>query len=158
MNISIIVAMLKNRVIGKDNGMPWHLSDDLKNFKKITIGKTIIMGRLTYESIGRPLPDRKNIVLSRSLIDHDVIVLDNIDEALNISKEEEIFIIGGQDIYTQTIKKAKKLYLTTIDGELDGDKHFPDIDFSDWELIHSSLYKKNESNSHNFKSEIYVKK
>ena len=150
--------MLKNRVIGKDNGMPWHLSDDLKNFKKITIGKTIIMGRLTYESIGRPLPDRKNIVLSRSLIDHDVIVLDNIDEALNISKEEEIFIIGGQDIYTQTIKKAKKLYLTTIDGELDGDKHFPDIDFSDWELIHSSLYKKNESNSHNFKSEIYVKK
>ncbi len=158
MNISIIVAMLKNRVIGKDNGMPWHLSDDLKNFKKITIGKTIIMGRLTYESIGRPLPDRKNIVLSRSLIDHDVIVLDNIDEALNISKEEEIFIIGGQDIYTQTIKKAKKLYLTTIDGEIDGDKHFPDIDFSDWELIHSSLYKKNESNSHNFKSEIYVKK
>ena len=150
--------MLKNRVIGKDNGMPWHLSDDLKNFKKITIGKTIIMGRLTYESIGRPLPDRKNIVLSRSLIDHDVIVLDNIDEALNISKEEEIFIIGGQDIYTQTIKKAKKLYLTTIDGELDGDKYFPDIDFSDWELIHSSLYKKNESNSHNFKSEIYVKK
>ena len=158
MNISIIVAMSKNRVIGKDNDMPWHLSDDLKNFKKITIGKTIIMGRITYESIGRPLPKRKNVVLSKSLIDSNVIVLDSLDEALNISKEEEIFIIGGQDIYFQTIEKAKKLYLTTIDGEVEGDKHFPDIDFSDWELIDSSLYKKNEFNSHNFKSEIFVKK
>ena len=95
MNASIIVAMSKNRVIGKDNDMPWHLSDDLKNFKKITINKTIIMGRLTYDSIGKPLPERNNIVLSRNLKNSKVMVLDNLEEALNISRnEEEVFIIG----------------------------------------------------------------
>ena len=76
MNLSIIVAMTKNRVIGKDNDMPWHLSDDLKNFKKTTIGKTVIMGRLTYKSIGKPLPNRKNIILSRNLIDENVVSID----------------------------------------------------------------------------------
>ena len=99
MSVSIIVAMSKNRVIGRDNDMPWHLSDDLKNFKKITINNTIIMGRLTYDSIGRPLPKRKNIVLSRSLVDPKVTVLDNLEEALNVSRnEKEIFIIGGADL------------------------------------------------------------
>ena len=95
--------------------MPWHLSNDLKNFKKITIGKTIVMGRLTYDSIGRPLPERKNIVLSRNLIDSDVFIFDNFEEVLNFTKDEdEVFIIGGQDIYSQTIDKVNKLYLTTI--------------------------------------------
>ena len=113
MNVSIIVAMSKNRVIGRDNDMPWHLSDDLKNFKKITINKTIIMGRLTYDSIGKPLPKRNNVVLSRNLKDPKVTVLDNLEEALNISKnEDEIFIIGGSDLYSQTINIANKLYLT----------------------------------------------
>ena len=93
MNISIIVAMSKNRVIGKDNDMPWHLSDDLKNFKKVTMGSTIIMGRLTYESIGKPLPKRKNIVLSRKLKDPNLLVFDNLDNALSTLKDErEIFI------------------------------------------------------------------
>ena len=109
MNISIIVAMSKNRVIGKNNTMPWHLSDDLKNFKSVTTGKTVIMGRLTYESIGKPLPNRKNIVLSRNLKNSDVIVLDKLEHAIEESKEEnEIFIIGGQDIYNQTIEMASK--------------------------------------------------
>ena len=109
MNASIIVAMSKNRVIGKDNDMPWHLSDDLKNFKKITINKTIIMGRLTYDSIGKPLPERNNIVLSRNLKNSKVMVLDNLEEALNISRnEEEVFIIGGADLYSQTINLVNK--------------------------------------------------
>ena len=113
MNLSIIVAMSKNRVIGKDNKMPWHLSNDLKNFKKITIGKTIVMGRLTYDSIGKPLPERKNIVLSRNLIDPNVFIFDNFEEVLNFTKDEdEVFIIGGQDIYSHTIDKVNKLYLT----------------------------------------------
>ena len=121
MNLSIIVAMSKNRVIGKDNKMPWHLSNDLKNFKKITIGKTIVMGRLTYDSIGRPLPERKNIVLSRNLIDSDVFIFDNFEEVLNFTKDEdEVFIIGGQDIYSQTIDKVNKLYLTTIYTHIEG--------------------------------------
>ena len=100
MNISIIVAMSKNRVIGRDNDMPWHLSNDLKNFKRITMGKTVVMGRLTYQSIGRPLPDRKNIVLSRNLVDKNVLIFNNLQEVLNFLKDEdEVFIIGGEDIY-----------------------------------------------------------
>jgi len=159
MNVSIIVAMSKNRVIGRDNDMPWHLSDDLKNFKKITINKTIIMGRLTYESIGKPLPKRNNVVLSRNLKDPKVTVLDNLEEALNISKnEDEIFIIGGSDLYSQTINIANKLYLTSINHEISGDKYFPAFDIDQWKLIDSCSYKKNNSNSHHFKSEIFIRK
>ena len=126
MNISIIVAMSNNRVIGKDNKMPWHLSDDLKNFKKITTGKTIVMGRLTYDSIGKALPNRKNIVLSRNLKDSNVLISTNLKEALNYTKKnEELFIIGGENLYSQTINIANKLYLTTIDANIDGDNTFP---------------------------------
>ena len=158
MNISIIVAMSKNRVIGRDNDMPWHLSNDLKNFKRITMGKTVIMGRLTYQSIGRPLPNRKNIVLSRNLVDTNVLIFNNLQEVLNFSKDEdEVFIIGGEDIYRQTINKANKIYLTTIDEEIAGDKHFPDIDLSSWDKISSENYIKDENNSHNFQSEVYLK-
>ena len=106
------------------------LSDDLKNFKKITINKTIIMGRLTYDSIGKPLPRRNNIVLSRSLKgfkSHNLWII--LIEALNESRnEEEVFIIGGADLYSQTMNIATKLYLTTIRDEISGDKYFPDFD------------------------------
>ena len=159
MTISIIVAMTNNRVIGKDNQMPWHLSDDLKNFKKLTLGKTVIMGRLTYDSIGKPLPNRKNIVLSRSLKDKKVDVLSNVAEALEVtSAEEEVFIIGGQDIYSQTIKKATKLYITMIDSEIKGDKFFPNIDLSAWQIIDSLAYSKGEFNSHDFTTQVFIKK
>ena len=158
MNISIIVAMSKNRVIGKDNNMPWHLSDDLKNFKKITMDKTIIMGRLTYNSIGKPLPRRNNIVLSRSLEDSKVTIFGSLDKALNESRnEEEVFIIGGADLYSQTMNIATKLYLTTIRDEISGDKYFPDFDISQWNIIDSNSYKKNDFNSHDFKSEVFIK-
>lgn len=158
MNISIIVAMSKNRVIGKDNDMPWHLSDDLKNFKKVTMGSTIIMGRLTYESIGKPLPKRKNIVLSRKLKDPNLLVFDNLDNALSTLKDErEIFIIGGEDIYCQTVNRANKIYLTTINEDLEGDKYFPKIKFSNWSIIDSVFYEKNENNTHSFKSEILIR-
>ena len=158
MNLSIIVAMSKNRVIGKDNKMPWHLSNDLKNFKKITIGKTIVMGRLTYDSIGKPLPERKNIVLSRNLIDSDVFIFDNFEEVLNFTKDEdEVFIIGGQDIYSQTIDKVNKLYLTTIDANIEGDKYFPEIDISKWKKIRSENFSKDQNNTHDFVSELYIK-
>ncbi len=158
MNLSIIVAMSKNRVIGKDNKMPWHLSNDLKNFKKITIGKTIVMGRLTYDSIGKPLPERKNIVLSRNLIDSNVFIFDNFEEVLNFTKDEdEVFIIGGQDIYSQTIDKVNKLYLTTIDANIEGDKYFPEIDISKWKKIRSENFSKDQNNTHDFVSELYIK-
>ena len=151
--------MTNNRVIGKDNEMPWHLSDDLKNFKKLTLGKTVIMGRLTYDSIGKPLPNRRNIVLSRSLKDKKVNVLSNVEEALKeTSSEEEVFIIGGQDIYSQTIKKATKLYITMIDCEIKGDKFFPNIDLSEWKIIDSLAYSKGEFNSHAFTAKVFIKK
>tara|TARA_B100001250_G_C19809700_1_gene795176 strand:- start:2271 stop:2792 length:522 start_codon:yes stop_codon:yes gene_type:complete len=164
MIICIIVAMSKNRVIGKDNNMPWHLSEDLKNFKNITTGKTIIMGRKTYESIGKPLPNRKNIVLSRNLKDKNIVVAKNIDEALLLSEnknkyknenEQEVFIIGGEDIYKQTAHMATRLYLTTIDDNIDGDKYFPEIDLSNWIMSYSYKYKKNKFNSHNFTSQMF---
>jgi len=159
MNISMIVAMSKNRVIGKDNIMPWHLSDDLKNFKKITIGKTIIMGRMTYDSIGKALPGRKNVILSRSLKDKNILVFDNLENALvDAGNKEEIFIIGGQDIYSQTINKANKLYLTTINDEIEGDKFFPHFYNSNWDIVDTKYYKKNKDNTHDFKSEILIKK
>ena len=159
MNISIIVAMSKNRVIGKNNTMPWHLSDDLKNFKYVTTGKTVIMGSLTYESIGKPLPNRKNIVLSRNLKNSDVIVLDKLEHAIEESKEEnEVFIIGGQDIYNQTVGMASKIYLTTINENLQGDKYFPEIDLTNWTLVSTKNYQKNENNSHDFRSEVFIKK
>ena len=159
MNISIIVAMSKNRVIGKDNAMPWHLSDDLKNFKSTTMGKTIIMGRLTYESIGKPLPGRKNIILSRSLVHEEVAVYKTIGQALkSVEDEDEVFIIGGQDIYNQTIDLARKIFITKIDENIQGDKYFPEVNFEDWELVSSKSFNKNENNTHNFQAEIYVKK
>ena len=158
MNLSIIVAMSKNRVIGKDNKMPWHLSNDLKNFKKITVGKTIVMGRLTYDSIGKPLPERKNIILSRNLIDSNVFIFDNFEKVLDFTKDEdEVFIIGGQDIYSQTIDKVNKLYLTTIDANIEGDKYFPEIDISKWKKIRSENFSKDQNNTHDFVSELYIK-
>ena len=158
MNISIIVAMTNNRVIGKDNKMPWHLSDDLKNFKKITTGKTIVMGRLTYDSIGKALPNRRNIVLSRNLKDSNVLIFSNLKEVLNSTKKnEEIFIIGGENLYSQTINIANKLYLTTIDASIDGDKYFPDLDISSWKRISCERYSKDENNTYNFKTEIFLK-
>ena len=151
--------MSKNRVIGKDNTMPWHLSDDLKNFKSTTMGKTIIMGRLTYESIGKPLPGRKNIILSRSLVHEEVAVYKTIGQALkSVEDEDEVFIIGGQDIYNQTIDLARKIFITKIDENIQGDKYFPEVNFEDWELVSSKSFNKNENNTHNFQAEIYVKK
>ena len=138
--------------------MPWHLSNDLKNFKKITIGKTIVMGRLTYDSIGKALPERKNIVLSRNLIDSNVFIFDNFEEDLDFTKDEdEVFIIGGQDIYSQTIDKVNKLYLTTIDANIEGDKYFPEIDISKWKKIRSENFSKDQNNTHDFVSELYIK-
>ena len=122
------------------------------------MGSTIIMGRLTYESIGKPLPKRKNIVLSRKLKDPNLLVFDNLDNALSTLKDErEIFIIGGEDIYCQTVNRANKIYLTTINEELEGDKYFPKIKFSNWSIIDSVFYEKNENNTHSFKSEILIR-
>ncbi len=131
--ISIIVAIGENREIGKANGLLWHIPEELKRFKQITMGHPIIMGRKTYESIGRPLPGRTNIVISRShtsVVEQGVIKADSLEEAIKQAMQaagrEEIFIIGGGQIYKQAIGYADKLYLTIVKGKFEADVYFPD--------------------------------
>ena len=135
--IGIIAAMTKSRVIGKNNQLPWHLSDDLKNFKKLTVGNTVIMGRKTFESIGRPLPDRNNIVISSSMPPaENIIVAKTVEEALQKAESfsKEIFIIGGASVYAQSLPFADRLYLSFIKKDYDGDVYFPEFDRADWKI------------------------
>jgi len=157
--VSIIVAMAKNRVIGKDNDMPWHLPADLKHFRKVTTGKPIIMGRKTYESIGRPLPKRHNIIISRNS-DYKVDgcdVVSSLDEAVTIAGEvEELFIIGGGFLYNQTIDQVDKLYLTFIDLDVEGDTFFPEYDHLNIKKIVSELHQKDEENPYNYEFTEFI--
>ena len=151
--ISIIVAMAKNRVIGKDNDMPWHLPADLKHFKEVTLGKPIIMGRKTYESIGRPLPGRLNIVIStnKNLKIAGCECVSSIDEAINLVKDvEEVMIIGGGFLYEQTINIANKLYLTFIDLEVDGDVKFPKFEQLNLTEVSRQKNHKDEKNPYDY--------
>ena len=136
MKISLIVAMAANRAIGLDNKMPWHLSADLKKFKAITMGSPIVMGRKTYESIGRPLPGRSNIIISRNSDYQQAgcLVFNDIKAAIEASSKdaEEIFIIGGAELYKATLPHADNLYLTLINQDFNGDTFFPEIDFKAW--------------------------
>ena len=136
MTLSLIVATTKNNVIGKDNQMPWHLPADLAWFRKNTTGKPVIMGRKTFESIGRPLPKRTNIVLSRTPYEHEgVIWKENFESAVDFVKEfDEIMLIGGGELFKQYLPKADKLYLTQIQADIDGDTFFPEINWAEWNI------------------------
>lgn len=135
MKISMITAMANGRVIGKDNKMPWHLPEDLQHFKRVTIGKPVLMGRKTFESIGRPLPGRQNIVISRDneLTIPGVIVVNSIAEALFTAwGNDELVVIGGAKLYEQMLPMADRLYLTKIDIDVGGDAFFPYFDLLGW--------------------------
>ena len=136
--VSIIVAMSKNRVIGVKNSLPWHISEDLKRFKRLTTGYPIIMGRKTFESIGKPLPERRNIVISRNqnLKLQDVEVVKSIEDALKIcSSENLIYIIGGEQIYNLAMPYANNIHLTEVNKEVEGDAFFPEFDKNEWKEI-----------------------
>ncbi len=135
MKISMIAAMTVNRVIGKDNKMPWHLPEDLKHFKASTMGKPVIMGRRTFESIGRPLPGRHNIVITRQndFSARGITVVSGFEEAKQAAADaEEIAVIGGGQLYRQILPVAEKLYLTLIDIDVEGDTYFPEWDDGSW--------------------------
>ncbi len=135
--INIIVAMAKNRVIGKNNKVPWNIPDELLHFKKLTTGNTVIMGRKTFESIGKPLLHRNNIVISTSLPPTKGIdVCASIDEGIMKAKMygKDIFIIGGAQIYEQTISLAGKMFISYVKKEYDGDAFFPEFDENDWHI------------------------
>jgi dihydrofolate reductase len=146
MSISLIVAMAHDRVIGAKNKMPWHLPADLKRFKKITQGHPILMGRKTYESIGKPLPGRTSIVISRQLglnID-GALTAPSLDHAITKAKtcpgSDEIFVIGGGEIFKEAISLAQKIYLTHIELDVNGDTFFPEIIKKDWKSIQKDFY------------------
>jgi len=127
--LSIIAAIGDNRELGKGNQLLWHIRQDLKRFKTLTTGHTVIMGRKTYESIGKPLPNRTNIVITKdtTFMAPGCIIAHSLDEAIHESTDTETFIIGGASIYTQAIDKADKLYLTKVKGTYDADTFFPDF-------------------------------
>lgn len=136
MIISLVVAMSRNCAIGNAGGMPWHLPADLKHFKRITMDKPIIMGRKTYDSIGRALPGRLNIVITRdkNWQADEVYVAHSVDDALRAAAEyEEVMIIGGANLYEQLLPNADRLYITEIDAEFPADTYFPAIDTDDWQ-------------------------
>jgi dihydrofolate reductase len=140
--LSIIVAMANNSAIGKDNQLLWHLPEDLQYFKRTTMGKPIVMGRKTFESIGRPLPGRLNIVITRQTDwQHEgVKVVHTIEDALRLAEAQsiidgmdEVMVIGGAEIYKTALPVADKLYITRVDAEIDGDAFFPEVDDSVWQ-------------------------
>ena len=137
MKLSLIVAMAQNRVIGHNKQMPWHLSADLKKFKQITMGSPIIMGRKTFEAIGRPLPGRENIIVSQNkdYTAENCSVFQDLEAAIKSCRQHpEAFIIGGATLYQQTLQQADRLYLTQIHRDFIGDTYFPKIDQSQWTI------------------------
>ncbi len=144
MRIAMIWGMSRNRTIGRNNALPWHLSEDLKYFKRVTMGKPIIMGRKTWESIGRPLPGRSNIVISRdpNYSAEGIKVVGTLEEAISLAESialidgaEEVVVIGGAQIYALTLPIADRLYMTQVHAEVAGDAFFPQFDLSQWHEV-----------------------
>lgn len=155
MTISCIVATAHNNVIGKDNDIPWYLPADLQYFKKTTLNHHIIMGRNCYASIGKPLPKRTNVIVTRDpyFISSNCLVARSIPEAIHMAHENgetEAFIIGGGQIYTQSMDLCDKLYLTEVDLTVDGDIFFPPLDMNQWELISEEKHNKDDKNDFDY--------
>lgn len=150
MTISAIVAISENNAIGKDNQLPWHLPEDLKFFKRTTMGKPVLMGRKTYDSLGRPLPGRLNIVLSRGNVDlpEGVLLYHSLEEGIDKLKEsdsDEVFIIGGGQIFEEAMELIDRLYITEVHTTIeDANAFFPDVDHSHWKLVWEEKHEADE--------------
>jgi len=159
MKLAIIVAQAANRVIGIENNLPWHLPEDLKYFKQVTMGKPIIMGRKTYESIGRPLPGRTNIVITRNadFSAEGVRVVSSLDAARELAESiceieghQEVMVIGGSQIYGQTLPVADRLYLTQVHADVEGDAWFPEFNVDQWQEMGREDYRACERNPYDY--------
>ena len=166
MVISHLVALSNNYVIGVNNDLPWKLKKDLQHFSAYTQNKAIVMGRKTFESIGRPLPNRKNIVISSTLSSTNEIQIVNsleqaISEATDWNKEnnlfEEVVLIGGGYIFKESINLVNKLVLTRVNCDIDGDVFYPSLDFTEWSMISNESFKKDKENEYDFLVETYIK-
>ncbi len=142
MSLSLIVAVAENDVIGRDGGLPWRLSRDLKRFKKRTWGHTLLMGRKTWDSIGRPLPGRRSIVLTRQqdFSADGAQTASSLEQALQMAGEEDVFVIGGAEIYRQALPLAEHLFLTRVHAEVEGDVLFPSVDWSQWRRLEEERF------------------
>lgn len=166
MVISHLVALSNNLVIGVNNDLPWKLKKDLQHFSSYTQNKAIVMGRKTYESIGRPLPNRKNIVISSSLNAQEGIeIVSSLDQGIEVAKQwnkakakiEEIVLIGGGYVFEESKNMVNKLILTRVDCDIVGDVFYPKIDFSSWEKISVELFEQDDENEYDFSIETFVK-
>jgi len=159
MKVALIVAVSRNNVIGRDNQLPWHLPEDLKYFKSVTMGKPILMGRKTFESIGRPLPGRTNIVITRDSewTAEGVEVVTHIEAALVLGEKackstevDEIMVIGGAQIYRELLPLADRLYITKVEADVEGDAFFPQIDFQQWRQVDEKVPEAVDSHPYRF--------
>lgn len=170
MELSLIVAIAANNVIGGDNKLLWHLPADLKYFKNLTTGNIIIMGRKTYDSIGKPLPNRENIVISRdkNMIIEGCYVVDSLDNAIDtaqkinqnesINSQKKVYIIGGEQIYKLAMNIAQKLYITELDCIFEGDAFFSKIDYNIWKEVSREKHFKDTKNNHDYEFVVYERK
>lgn len=160
--IALIVAVADNNVIGAGNSIPWYCPADLQYFKKTTLGSPVLMGRMTYESLKiKPLPNRQNIVVSRdkTLICDGCDVVSSLEEGLELSRHEEtLFVIGGANIYQQSIQLADELYITYVDVKVEGDRFFPVLDLSEWELVREQHYLADDNNPHHMKFKFFTRR
>jgi dihydrofolate reductase len=158
--LSGLVAMDKNRLIGRDNDLPWRLPADLAYFKKVTMGHPIIMGRKTFEAIGRPLPGRRNIIVTRNkqYEQPGCEVLYSIEDIYKVgSGTEEVFVIGGAEIFKEVLPMMDRLYITYIDEEFEGDTYFPNINESEWRMISEEPGITDEKNPYHYRFVVYEK-
>ena len=159
-SISLVVAAATNNAIGKDGKLPWHLPNDMKHFKNITWGMPVVMGRKTFESLGKPLAGRKNIVITRhpQWKAEGVVVVKNIDNALFVAKEtdaKEIMVIGGGEIYKTLFDKAKRIYLTRVEAEPEADTFFPVLNPKEWLLLSQKNHEADEKNAYNYSFQVW---
>lgn len=140
--VTLIAAMSRNRVIGRDNALPWHLPEDLRRFRALTLGKAVLMGRRTFQSIGRALPGRDNLVLTRdsAFRAEGCRVFTRLDTALHAAGEGEVMVIGGAELYAQTIAMATRMHLSLVDADVPGDTYFPSFDPREWEVTFEQVF------------------
>ena len=159
MGLSLIVAMTRSGIIGRGGTLPWKLSADLKRFKALTMGHAIIMGRKTYESLGRPLPGRTSIVVTRQVGFHaavEVLVTHSLADALHLAaKDDRPFVIGGADIYAQSLARVADLYVTWVEAEVDGDTRFPPIDWKEWREASCERHSADAKNQYDYSFCVY---
>jgi dihydrofolate reductase len=158
MKLSLLVAMAENRVIGRDGELPWHLPADLRHFKKLTLDRAILMGRRTWESIGRPLPKRRSVVLSRRP-GYEAVgaeVVPGLDEALElVAQDDEVFVIGGAELFADALARAERLYLTRVHAEVEGDVLMPPFAADSWKLIREEAHDADEHHAFAFTFQLY---